>query len=51
MVLDIPDSMGKFFTERTVRPWHRLPQVVNQTLEVFKASLDGAMGSLTCCLI
>ena len=38
----------KFFTMRVVRCWHRLPrQVVDApSLQVFKARLDGALGSL-----
>ena len=42
------DVRGKFFTMRVVRCWHRLPrQVVDApSLEVFKARLDGALGSL-----
>ena len=33
---------------RVVRPWHRLPieAVAAPSLEVFKARLDGALGSL-----
>ena len=39
---------GKFFTKRVVRCWHRLPReaVGAPSLEVFKARLDGALGSL-----
>ena len=36
---------GKFFTERVVRCWHRLP-VDTPSLEVFKTRLDEALGSL-----
>ena len=41
-----------FFTERVVRCWNRLPMpmpqdvVDAQSLEVFKAMLDGALGNL-----
>ena len=42
------DARGKFFTERVLRCWHRLPsEVVDApSLEVFKARLDGALGNL-----
>ena len=42
------DVRGKFFTRRVVRCWNRLPKefVDAPSLEVFKARLDGALGSL-----
>ena len=42
------DVRGKFCTESVVRCWHRLPREVVDalSLEVFKARLDRALGSL-----
>ncbi|KFO80343.1 hypothetical protein N303_02124, partial [Cuculus canorus] len=42
------DIRTNFFTMRVVRHWHRLPReaVDAPSLEVFKARLDGALGSL-----
>ena len=42
------DVKGKFFTERVVRYWNRLPReaVDALSLEVFKARLGEALGSL-----
>ena len=42
------DIRGKLFTERVMRCWNRLPREVVDApfLEVFKARLEGALGSL-----
>ena len=42
------DVRGKFFTRRVVRCWNRLPRelVDAPSLGVFRAGLDGALGSL-----
>ena len=42
------DAREKFITRRVVRCWNRLPReaVDALSLEVFKARLDGAVGSL-----
>ena len=43
------DVRGKFFTERAVRCWNSCPERLwtpCPSLEVFKARLDGALGSL-----
>ena len=47
------DIRRKFFTERGVRCWHRLPReaVDAPSLEVFKARLNGALGNLIYYLI
>ena len=43
------DVRGKFFTQRVVRCWNSCPErlwMPRPSLEVFKARLDGALGSL-----
>ncbi|KFO82908.1 hypothetical protein N303_08192, partial [Cuculus canorus] len=42
------DIRRNFFNMRVVRHWHRLPReaVDAPSLEVFKARLDGSLGSL-----
>ncbi|KFO72536.1 hypothetical protein N303_09582, partial [Cuculus canorus] len=42
------DIRKNFFTMRVVKHWNRLPTeaVAAPSLEVFKARLDGALGSL-----
>ena len=42
------DIRGKFFTKIVVRCWNRLPRelVDALSLELLKARLDGALGSL-----
>ena len=46
------DIRRKFFTQRVVRHWNRLPKeaVDAPSLEAFKARLDVALGSLVCWL-
>jgi len=47
------DMRRKFFTQRVVTHWNRLPKegVYAPTLEAFKARLDVALGSLVCWLV
>ena len=46
------DIRRKFFTQRVVTHWNRLPMeaVDAPSLEAFKAGLDVALGSLVCWL-
>ena len=46
------DIRKKFFTQRVVTQWNRLPKeaVDVPSLEAFKARLDVALGSLGCWL-
>ena len=46
------DVRRKFFMQRAVRQWNRLPKeaVDAPSLEAFKARLDVALGSLGCWL-
>jgi len=46
------DMRRKFFTQRVVTHWNRLPKeaVDAPSLEAFKARLDVALGSLVCWL-
>ena len=46
------DIRRKFFTQRVVKHWNRLPKEVVDapSLEAFKARLDVALGSLVCWL-
>ena len=47
------DVRKKFFTQRAVRHWHRLPReaVDVPSLEAFKARLDRVLDSLTLWLV
>ena len=47
------DIRRKFFTQRVVTHWNRLPKeaVDAPSLEAFKARLDVALGSLGCWLV
>ena len=46
------DIRKKFYTQRVVKHWNRLPKEVEDapSLEAFKARLDVALGSLVCWL-
>jgi len=44
------DIRWKYFTQRAVRPWHSCPESCGApSLEVLKAMLDEALGSLSWC--
>ena len=47
------DVRRKFFTQRVVKHWNRLPKKVvdASSIEAFKARLDVALGSLVCWLV
>ena len=47
------DMRRKFFTQRVVRHWDRLPKeaVDAPYLQAFKARMDVALGSLVCWLV
>ena len=47
------DIRKKFFTQRVMTHWNRLPKEVVDapSLEAFKARLDVALGSLVCWLV
>ena len=47
------DMRRKFFTQRVVTHWNRLPKeaVDAPSLQAFKARLDVALGSLGCWLV
>ena len=47
------DVRRKFFMQRVVRQWNRLPKetVDAPSLQAFKARLDVALGSLGCWLV
>jgi len=47
------DIRRKFFTQKVVTQWNRLPKEVVDapSLEAFKARLDGALGSLVWWLV
>lgn len=40
------DVKWKFFTERVMRRWNRLPREVVDACSLFKTRLDGVLGNL-----